>query len=106
MNDTTIPKVVIQVTATAVAEMAERFEVALQDVVAAARASEGCLRYEWFKVPENPRQFFIYGEFESEAAFDRYREGPVVKAIGETLLPLVTARPTFVHHRAVVMAQG
>jgi len=98
--------VVIQVTATASAGSRDRFEQVIREVVAEARASAGCGRYEWFRSPDDDRQVFVYGEFESEDAFARYRQGPVVKKIVQQLLPLLEARPAFKHFRASVMEQG
>ena len=43
---------------------------------------------------------------ESEEAFAENRQGPIVQKIGEQLLPLLDARPSFKDFRATVMAQG
>lgn len=98
--------VVIQVSATAKLESGARFEQVLRQVVDDARACAGCVRYEWFPFPDSERQVFVYGEFESEEAFAEYRQGPVVKKIGEQLLPLLETRPAFKHFRATIMEQG
>src|SRR5262245_11771790 len=98
--------VVIQVSATAKVESGARFEEVLRQVVGDGRASAGCVRYEWFPVPDAERQVFVYGEFASEESFAEYRRGPVVKKIGEQLLPLLEARPSFKHFRATIMEQG
>ena len=98
--------VVIQVAATAKIESGASFEQVLRQVVAEARQCAGCIRYEWFWVPDVERHVFVYGEFESEDAFADYRQGPVVKKIVAQLLPLLEARPTFKHFRATVMEQG
>lgn len=98
--------VVIQVSATAKVESGTRFEQVLRRVVEEARTCAGCVRYEWFRFPDLDRQVFAHGEFESEDAFTQYRQGPVVKRIGEHLLPLLEARPAFKHFRATVMEQG
>jgi quinol monooxygenase YgiN len=85
---------------------ADQFEQTLRDVVAEARGSAGCLRYDWFRSPEIEREVFIYAEFESADAFAEYRSGPVVKKIGAHLLPLLEARPSFKHLQASVLEQG
>lgn len=98
--------VVIQVSVKAKAESVERFEQVLREVVAEARTGPGCCRYEWYRSPDAEREVFIYGEFESEDVFAEYRKGPVVKRIGEQLIPLLERRPSFKHFRATVLEQG
>jgi quinol monooxygenase YgiN len=66
----------------------------------------GCLRYEWFRAPDNDRQYFAYGEFASADAFAEYRQGPVVRMIVEKLIPLLESPPGFTHFRATVMEHG
>ena len=96
----------IQVSVKAKAEEAERFEDVLREVVAQARGVAGCSRYDWYRSPDAQREVFVYGEFESEEAFAAYRKGPVVKRIGEQLIPLLEARPSFKHFRATLLEQG
>jgi quinol monooxygenase YgiN len=98
--------VVIQVSVKAKTESVERFEQILREVVAQAREVDGCRRYEWYRSPDEERAAFVYGEFESEDAFANYRKGPVVKRIGEQLIPLLEARPSFKHFRATVLEQS
>ena len=98
--------VVIQVSARAKAESADRFEQILRQVVSEARGVAGCGRYEWYRSPDSEREVFIYGDFDSEDAFTQYRKGPVVKKIGEQLIPLLEARPAFKHFRATVLEQS
>ena len=98
--------VVIQVLVKAKAAEAQRFEQVLREVVAEARGVAGCSRYDWYRSPDGEREVFVYGEFESEEAFAGYRKGPVVKKIGEQLIPLLEARPSFKHFRATVLEQG
>jgi quinol monooxygenase YgiN len=97
--------VLVQVTATAKVGGSE-FERVLREVIEDARRSPGCLRYDWFRSPDYDRQVFVYAEFESEEAFARYRQGPVVKKIGAELLPLLEARPAFKHFRATILEEG
>lgn len=98
--------VVIQVSIKATEESEERLEQVLREVVAQARVVAGCRRYDWYRSPDAERELFVYAEFESEDAFAAYRKGPVVKKIGEQLLPLLEARPSFKHFRATVLEQG
>jgi quinol monooxygenase YgiN len=98
--------VVIQVSVKAQTETFERFEQILREVVAQARDVDGCNRYDWYRSPDEAHEAFVYGEFESDDAFASYRSGPVVKRIGEQLLPLLERRPSFKHMRATVLEQG
>jgi quinol monooxygenase YgiN len=98
--------IVLQVSMTAKDAHTTDLEGVLRDVVRAARQCRGCLRYEWFRMPENDRQYFAYGEFASADAFAEYRQGPVVRMIVETLMPLLESRPGFTHFRATVMEHG
>jgi hypothetical protein len=41
-----------------------------------------------------------------DETFGQYRRGPVVKKIGEQLIPLLEAPPSFKHLRATVMEHG
>jgi quinol monooxygenase YgiN len=98
--------VVIQVSARAKVESADRFEQVLRQVVAEGRDVAGCSRYDWYRAPDAEHEVFIYAEFESEDAFAQYCKGPVVKKIGEQLIPLLVARPAFKHFRATVLEQS
>jgi quinol monooxygenase YgiN len=98
--------IVVQVSVRARPENLARLEQLLGEVVAEARRLPGCLRYEWYRSPDAERERFIYAEFESDEAFAQYRKGPVVKKIGEQLLPLLEARPSFKHFSATVLEQG
>lgn len=97
---------VIAVWVTARSESLEKFEQVLREVVAEARGEAGCGRYDWYRAPGAEREFFIYAEFDSDEAFAAYRQGPVVKKIGEQVIPLLEARPSFKHLRATVLEQG
>lgn len=98
--------VVIQVSVKAKSESVERFEQVLREVVTQARGVPGCNRYDWYRSPDAEREVFVYAEFDSEDAFAGYRKGPVVKRIGEHLIPLLETRPSFTHFRATVLEQG
>ena len=98
--------IVLQVSMTARDAHGRDLEAVLRDVVRAARQCRGCLRYEWFQVPDGERQYFAYAEFSSADAFAEYRQGPVVRLIVEKALPLLESRPAFTHFRAVVLEQS
>lgn len=98
--------VVIEVSVKAKAECVARFEEVLREVAAQALSQPGCGRYEWYRSPDAAREVFIYGEFDSEDVFAEYRKGPVVKRIGQELIPLLERRPSFKHFSATVLEQG
>ena len=98
--------IVVQVTARAKPENVARLEGILREVIAEARQSTGCLSYGWYRSPDIEREVFIYAEFDSEETFAQYRKGPIVKKIGEHLIPLLERRPSFKHLNANVLEQG
>ena len=98
--------IVVQVSVRAKPENVARLEETLREVVAEARQSSGCLRYDWYRSPDVEPEVFVYAEFDSDSAFAHYRMGPVVKKIGEQLIPLLEARPSFKHFSATVLEQG
>lgn len=98
--------IVVQVSIRAKPETLAPLEQQLREVVAEARRSAGCLRYDWYRSPDLEREMFVYAEFDSDEAFAQYRQGPVVKKIGERLIPLLEARPSFKHFSATVLEQG
>lgn len=98
--------IVIQVSVRAKPDDMERLEQTLRLVVAEARQAAGCIRYDWYQSPDDEREVFVYAEFDSDEAFAQYRKGPAVKKIGEQLIPLLEARPSFKHFSATVLEQG
>jgi quinol monooxygenase YgiN len=98
--------IVVLVSVRAKPENVTRLEELLGEVVAEARQLPGCLRYEWYRSPDVERERVVCVEFESDEAFAEYRKGPVVKKIGEQLMPLLEARPSFKHFSATVLEQG
>ncbi len=95
--------VVIHVSAIAQQDKIQAFEEALHAIVRDAAAMEGCLRYEWYRVPDEPAKYAIYGEFDSEQTFERYRQSEIVKRIGSELIPRLVEKPGFRHYLASVM---
>jgi quinol monooxygenase YgiN len=98
--------IVVQVSVRAKPEHVERLEQLLRQVVTEARQLPGCIRYDWYRSPDTEREMFGYAEFDSDEAFAQYRKGPVVKKIGEQLIPLLETRPSFKHLSATVLEQG
>jgi quinol monooxygenase YgiN len=78
------------------------FERTLREVVDDARETTGCIRYEWYRVPESPQEYVIYGEFDAKAHFEKYLNSAVVKRIGDELMPLLAAPPAFKHYNATI----
>lgn len=98
--------IVVQVSVRAKPERAHQLERILREVVGEARQLKGCLRYAWYRSPDVEREVFVYAEFASDEAFADYRSGPVVKKIGEQLIPLLEAPPSFKHFSATVLQHG
>lgn len=98
--------IVVQVSVRAKREQADQLERILREVVGEARQLKGCMRYEWYRSPDLERGVFVYAEFDSEESFADYRRGPVVKKIGERLIPMLEAPPSFKHFSATVLQQG
>lgn len=98
--------IVVQVSVRAKPDNVERLEQLLREIVNEARRLPGCIRYDWYRAPDSERERFAYAEFDSDDAFAQYRQGPVVKKIGEQLVPLLEARPSFKHLSATVLEQG
>lgn len=92
--------VVIHVSVKAKGGAAAAFEQILRSVVADARRSAGCLRYEWYRAADQPHGYTIYGEFESRGQFSTYLGSSVVQRIGAELWPLLAAEPEFSHFEA------
>src|SRR6516165_5559634 len=101
-----MPMIILHVLATYKRDEGLLFEERLRQVVGEATLLPGCTRYEWFRSPRHDCQVFICGEFESEDAFLQYQKGPIVKMIGEQLIPLLAASLTFKHFRAVVLERS
>jgi len=98
--------IVVQVSVRAKPDNMERLQQLLRQVVAEARQLPGCVRYDWYRSPDAEREVFVYAEFDSDEAFAQYRKGPVVKKIGEQLIPLLETKPSFKHFSATVLEQS
>jgi quinol monooxygenase YgiN len=107
VRTTVIPRsdemIVVHVAVRAQARTAAAFARSLQEIVAAARQAPGCLRNEWYHVPDAPRQYVIYGEFDTREHFEAYQRSELVKRIGDELIPLLEAPPQFRHYEATVL---
>jgi quinol monooxygenase YgiN len=81
-------------------------EIALAEVAATVREQEGCLKYQWLRVPGSPAEFVVYAEFESREAFETYQQGHLVQKVELEMLPLLAEPPRFKHFEAEVISQG
>lgn len=95
--------IVIHVSARVKEETVMNFEQSLRGVVEDARRTPGCLMYEWYRDPDVSSHFIIYGEFDAEDNFEAYLNSPVVKRIGEELIPLIADGPQFKHYKATLL---
>lgn len=82
------------------------FEINLKQVMNAAKAVKGCLKYQWFINPDDNSNYIIYGEFDSQENFALYRKSGVVQMIGKQLLPLLKDKPRFKHFHAETFEEG
>lgn len=98
--------IVAHVSVTVKENMVSDFERVAREVVEAARQAEGCVKNEWYRVPDALRQYDFYGEFDSKTNFAEYRESAVVKRIGDELIPLLEAPPVFSHYEATILERG
>lgn len=95
--------IVIHVSVKIKEDVANELERIAREVVGAARQLTGCLMYEWYRVPDSPRRYDFYGEFDSKENFEKYLESAVVKRIGDELIPLLAAPPEFKHYEATIL---
>ncbi len=95
--------VLIHVSVQTKGNVVSEFERTLRAVVADARKTAGCIKYEWYRVPDSPQEYVIYGEFDAKENFEKYLNSAVVKRIGDELIPLLDAPPTFKHYEATIL---
>jgi quinol monooxygenase YgiN len=95
--------VLIHVSVTAKEDTVSAFERSLRGVVDDARQTAGCMKYEWYRVPDSGQQYVIYGEFDAKEHFEAYLNSAVVQRIGAELMPLLTAKPEFQHYEASIL---
>jgi quinol monooxygenase YgiN len=75
-------------------------------VVGDARKTAGCIKYEWYRVPDSHQEYVIYGEFDATENFEKCLNSAVVKRVGDELMPLLDAPPAFKHYEATVLERG
>jgi quinol monooxygenase YgiN len=94
--------IVAQVSVKIKEDVAPEFEQVAREVVGAVRQMPGCVKNEWYPVPDAPRRYDFYGEFDSKENFESYLQSAAVKRIGDELMPLLDGPPAFKHFEAVV----
>jgi quinol monooxygenase YgiN len=95
--------IVIHVSVKTKGNIGSEFERTLREVVDDAHRTAGCIKYEWYRVPDSPQEYVIYGEFDTKENFEKYLNSAVVKRIGEELIPLLNAPPAFQHYEATLL---
>ena len=95
--------VVIHVSVQSKEGVTSEFERTLREVVADAHKTMGCVKYEWYRVPDSPQRYVIYGEFDLKENFGKYLNSAVVKRIGDELIPLLHVPPEFKHYEATIL---
>jgi len=79
------------------------FERIIREIQADVRQMTGCLKNEWYPVPDSPQRYVTYGEFDTQENFEKYLNSAVVKRIGAELMPLLAAPPEFKHYEAAIL---
>jgi quinol monooxygenase YgiN len=87
-------------------DVTDHFEQTLREVVAEARKTAWCMKYEWYRGSDSPQAYVIYGEFDSRENFEKYLNSAVVKRIGAELIPLLAIPPAFKHYHATIFEGG
>jgi len=98
--------VIIHVSVQTKGNVVSEFERTLRAVVDDARQTAGCIKYEWYRVPDSSQEYVIYGEFDTKENFAQYLNSAVVKRIGAELMPLLEAPPTFEHYEAAILEES
>jgi len=82
---------------------ASDFERIIREIQIEVRKMEGCVKNEWYHDPDAPRRYVMYGEFDTHEHFEKYLASPMVKRIGDELMPLLAAPPEFKHYSATIL---
>ena len=57
------------------------------------RAEPGCRMYQAHRSPSDPRKFFLYEQYDDQAALDAHRAAPHFKELGRKLGEYLAGRP-------------
>ena len=61
---------------------------------------EGCTRFAVYNDPSDPDSTFIYEEWSTKDAFDRYRSSEYFNDSGKILLPLIDGAPDSAYYES------
>lgn len=79
------------------------FERSLREIQGEVRKMAGCVKNEWYRVPDAPQRYVMYGEFDTKENFEKYLSSAIVKRIGAELIPLLEVPPEFKHYEATIL---
>ena len=94
--------IVVHVSVQTKVETASEFEQKITNIQHMVLTMEGCLKNEWYRVPNAPQRYVAYGEFDTREHFETYLKSDAVKRIGDELIPLLAAPPEFKHFEATI----
>ncbi|GIK37905.1 MAG: hypothetical protein BroJett011_17380 [Chloroflexota bacterium] len=82
---------------------ASEFEQLLREIQGEVRQMVGCVKNEWYRVPDSPQRYVVYGEFDTKENFEKYLISTTVSRIGAELMPLLEVPPEFRHYEATML---
>jgi quinol monooxygenase YgiN len=82
---------------------ATEFERIIREIQDEVREMAGCVKNEWYRVPDVPQRYVMYGEFATKEDFEVYLNSAIVKRIGDELMPLLDGPPEFKHYEATIL---
>lgn len=77
----------------------------MQKHIEASRSRLGCLNFGLYEDALHENNFLLYEEWETQAAFDAYKESEEFKQSGEVLFPLMIGTPDSAYYTANVLQQ-
>lgn len=81
-------------------DSSREFERVIREIQRDVLQMAGCVKNEWYRHPDLPNRYVMYGEFETHEHFQHYLKSPMVERIGAELIPLLEAPPEFKHYEA------
>ena len=79
------------------------FERMISEIQGEVRKMPGCVKMQWYSVPNDPERYITYGEFVTQEDFERYLNSASVKRINDELIPLLEVPPEFRHYQATIL---
>ena len=84
-------------------QAASEFERIIREIQADVRQMTGCVKNEWYRDPDAPQRYVMYGEFDAHENFEKYLKSPIVTRIASELMPLLVTPPEFKHYDATII---